>query len=119
MMDSNSHMSLIARLMDVACLRNEVIAHNVANVNTPGHQCLEVQFEDALAQALGASDSSQAAQVAPRVVTGGGGAMRADGNNVDIDLEMSRLHKNSLMFELYSQLLAMHISQHRSAVQGR
>jgi flagellar basal-body rod protein FlgB len=103
----------------VARLRTEVIAHNVANVNTPGHQCLQVQFEDALARALDRGDAMRAAQLTPQVVEGGGGTLRADGNNVDIDLELGRLQKNSLLAELYTQLMSVRMAQYRSAIQGR
>jgi flagellar basal-body rod protein FlgB len=119
MIPANSQVALLARLMDAACLRNEVIAQNVANVNTPGHECLTVQFEDALAQALASGDTAQAMHVTPVVVPGGGGTMRADGNNVDIDLELGRLQKNSLLFEFYAQVMSLEVGQYRSAIQGR
>lgn len=118
MIQSNSQIALLSKLMDVAHLRQEVIAHNVANVNTPGHQCLEVRFEDALRQALTPGRGGHAGHVAPRVAPGVGGIERADGNNVDIDLEMGRLQKNSLLFELYSQVLSVQLAQYRSAIQG-
>jgi flagellar basal-body rod protein FlgB len=119
MIESNPQMALLTRLMDAASVRSEVIANNVANVNTPGYQCLDVQFEAELARALGAGRAANMQQVTPKVVAGGGGAPRADGNNVDIDVEMGRLQKNNLMFELYAQLLSTHLAQHRSAIQGR
>src|SRR5438105_12261096 len=110
MIQPNSQMALLARLMDVASLRHEVIAHNVANVNTPGHQCLEVQFEDALARALSSGRTASPMQATPHVVPGTGGTMRADGNNVDIDMEIGRLQKNSLLFELYAQVLSVQVA---------
>jgi flagellar basal body rod protein FlgB len=57
--------------------------------------------------------------VGPQVVLGAGGAERADGNNVDIDLEVGRLQKNSLYFRVYTQLLATQLAQFRSAIAGR
>jgi len=119
MIDTTSQTAILARLLDAASLRNEVIAHNVANVNTPGHQCLTVQFEDAFAQALSSGDSTRALHVTPEVIPGGGGTTRADGNNVDIDMEMNRLAKNSLLYEFCAQVMAVQIAQQRSAIQGR
>ena len=34
---TTDEMSLLSRLLDVASLRQDVIAQNVANVNTPGY----------------------------------------------------------------------------------
>jgi flagellar basal-body rod protein FlgB len=119
MIDANSQTAILARLMDAASLRNEVIAHNVANVNTPGHLCLTVQFEDAFAQALASGNGTRALQVTPQVVAGGGGVTRTDGNNVDIDLEMNKIAKNSLLYEFCAQVMAVQIAQQRSAIQGR
>lgn len=119
MIDSNSPISLLVRLLDVASLRNKVIAQNVANVNTPGHQRLEVHFEEALARSLNAGDHHGATRLSAQVRPGAGGAERTDGNNVDIDQEMGRLQKNHILFQLYTQVLATQLAQYRSAIQGR
>jgi flagellar basal-body rod protein FlgB len=58
-------------------------------------------------------------KVQAHVVEASGGATRADGNNVDIDNEMGDLDKNSMLFNLFSQILSSRISQHRSAIAGR
>ena len=47
---------LLTRLLDVAAMRQDVIAQNVANVNTPGYGIMEVSFEDALRDALSSAD---------------------------------------------------------------
>ena len=45
--------------------------------------------------------------------------LHADGNNVDIDLEMGRLQKNTLLYRVYTQILAVQLGQMRSAIGGR
>jgi len=113
---ATQQVQLLTRLLDVAALRHDVIAQNVANVNTPGFQTLEVSFESALSEALaGTSNEPPVAKVVP----GAGGVERADGNNVDIDLELVRLQKNSLYFKIYTQLLTTELAQYRSAISGR
>jgi flagellar basal-body rod protein FlgB len=119
MIVTNSQFDLLARLMDVADLRHEVIAQNVANVNTPGYRRQDVQFEDAFAKALLAGQNDAALQAKPQVTTAPGGIARADGNNVDIDQEISRLEKNSLLYKVYTQILAVQVNQMRSAISGR
>lgn len=114
---TTDRIDLMARLLDVAALRQDVIAQNVANLNTPGYSTLEVSFEDTLSQAL--ADNRGHSNLKPEIVAGEGGTVRDDGNNVDVDLEMARLQKNALYFKVYTQILAGDLSQMRSAITGR
>jgi flagellar basal-body rod protein FlgB len=105
--------------MDVASLRHQVLAENVANVNTPGYHRQDVQFEEAFAKALAAGQDAAALQAQPQIVTVHGGPERADGNNIDIDQEMTRLEKNSLLYKVYTTILTTRVNQMRSAISGR
>ena len=118
---TTERLDLLSRLLDVAALRQDVIAQNVANVNTPNFQTLEVRFEDALQSAIAKSSSAAEAakSVRPEIVEGSGGVPREDGNNVDADIEMARLQKNALYAKVYSQLMANELAQFRSAISGR
>ena len=114
-----SQFDLLSRLLDVAHVRHNVIAGNVANVNTPAYRRREVVFEDVLAQKAGQSAAAAAAETKPKVVEAPGGVERADGNNVDIDAEMGRLNKNTLLTNAYTQILANRLGAMRSAITGR
>jgi flagellar basal-body rod protein FlgB len=58
--------------------------------------------------------------VTPRVVPLPGNALRRDGNNVDIDREMTRLAETQLSFSATTQLLGMKFQQLRQAIwEGR
>jgi flagellar basal-body rod protein FlgB len=116
---TTGQIDLLNRLLDVASLRQDVIAQNVANLNTPGFRSLEVSFEDALKQSLAQTSSGPATHPAPEVKEGAGGHERVDGNNVDVDQEMARLQKNALYFNIYTQLLAGNLAQFRAAIAGR
>jgi flagellar basal-body rod protein FlgB len=116
---TTERMELMSRLMDVSNMRQDVIAQNIANVNTPGYRTLGVNFEDALKSALTGESGTSPRQIVPEIVVGAGGLDRPDGNNVDIDLEIARMQKNAVFFKLYSQLVAHELAQHRSAISGR
>jgi flagellar basal-body rod protein FlgB len=108
---------LLARVLDTAATRHKVIAHNVANVNTPGYERLEVTFEDELAKVLaGGGDPSS---VKPAVVVDDSAPARADGNTVDIDVEMGQLTKNALLYQAASTILTSRLGTLRSAITGR
>jgi flagellar basal-body rod protein FlgB len=116
---TGSQVGLLSNLLDGAALRHRVIANNIANINTPGFRQLSVSFEDALAQALDRGNMDKALQMQPQVVFGAGGATRLDGNNVDIDLEMGDLAKNTLFFRTVNQVLANQLGILRSAITGQ
>jgi flagellar basal-body rod protein FlgB len=119
-MDMQTHRNeLIARLLDVYSVRHRVIAQNVANVNTPNYHQLDVNFEDAFARAVSRQDPAALLKSQPSVVENTTGPERADGNNVDIDFEMARLNKNTLLYRTFTQILASHVATQRSAIQGQ
>ncbi len=103
---------LLEKALDATWLRNESIANNIANVNTPGFKKSHVRFEDALNSAMLDVNISgkltrekhipigKNAQIltGPEVVTEEFTSMRRDGNNVDIDVEMAELAKNSIKY---------------------
>jgi len=109
---------VLTRFMDVANLRHQVVANNIANVNTPEFQSLLVEFEKSAEQAI-ASPSGNLKNVQPSVHADPNAVVRRDGNTVDVDQEMARLHKNSLMFRTYAQVLATNINMMRTAIAGR
>lgn len=109
---------LLTRLMDVAQLRHQVIAQNLANVNTPGYHQLDVSFEEAFSRALGKKGEQGALAIRPRVVEGEGNKPRQDGNTVDLDKEVGSLNKNSLLFSTVTQMLVSRINMMRSAITG-
>lgn len=117
MVGSSLGIDVLARVLDAASLRHQAIAQNVANVNTPNYRRLAVAFEDDLARALKAG--SGAGAVRPHTVEAAGAAERADGNSVDVDLEMAQLAKNGLLYSAASQIMASRLATLRSAISGR
>lgn len=114
-----SQFELLGSLLDAASLRHQVIAQNVANVNTPGYRRLDVSFEESLNREMLASGDLDNSPQKARIIEGASGPVREDGNNVDVDAEMGRLNKNTMLFNVYSQILATRISAMRSAITGR
>jgi flagellar basal-body rod protein FlgB len=114
-----SRLELLGKLLDVANLRHRVIAQNIANIDTPGYQRLEVAFEDAFAQKLAAPGGTAALLVQPQVVLGAGESERVDGNNVDLEAELGRLTKNSLLMNAFTQIIASRVAAQRAAIAGR
>jgi flagellar basal-body rod protein FlgB len=110
---------LLQQLLTLSDVRQHVISQNVANVNTPGYQRLDISFEETLSQLLEDGEKGRTAEVEPVIREAGGAAVRADGNNVDIDREMGALNRNALIYQTYAQVLASRLATMRSAITGR
>ncbi|MGZ4201782.1 MAG: flagellar basal body rod protein FlgB [Thermoleophilaceae bacterium] len=80
-----------------AGMRQNVLATNLANANTPGYVRQDVNFGATLADAMSAGVSPD--QVQFNVTTDGSAPMQADGNSVDIDTESAKLAQNGLEYE--------------------
>ena len=87
----------LERTIQGASARNEALASNLANANTPGYQRVDVDFHGALAQAMGQDKPSAALHTASFATqVDASGATRADGSTVDVDSESAKLAANAL-----------------------
>jgi len=76
----------LERAMIGTSARQAALADNLANANTPGYQRKDVDFQSALAAALGEGKSAVATS-SIRTVTDTSASLRADGSNVDPERE--------------------------------
>jgi flagellar basal-body rod protein FlgB len=88
----------LQRAISGASLRQQLLANNLANAETPGFQRKDVDFHSALSQAMQSNDPStiDAVQFTPKTDNQ---TMRADGNGVDIDVESADMAKNALEYQ--------------------
>lgn len=111
---------LLLSLLDATAQRARVIAGNVANQNTPGYRRQVLDFEDRLRAALERGRPiAQIADLEPTVHEDVLTPSRADGNNVNLELEMSAMRQNRLMYEMYSTLHASHANLITLALESR
>jgi flagellar basal-body rod protein FlgB len=118
------------RALDGLSLRQQTISNNLANADTPGFKAQQVQFEDALQQAIqrgqggdlplattepGHIDDLAEIQDRPRTTTLGG-AYRADGNTVDVEREMSDLAETQISYSAATRLMNTKLAFLRSIV---
>ncbi len=76
-------------------------------------------FEDELSRELGSRPGWEALTTTPHVQDVAGLKQCADGNNVDIDHELTQLDKSAVAYQAYTEILATKFSQIRSAITGR
>ena len=113
-----SQFDFLSRMLDVTSLRHKVLAQNVANVNTPGYHRLSVSFDETLAAKLD-RQGDDAKRLQPVIFEDSSTPERPDGNNVDIDSEMMRLSKNTLLNNTLLQIVSTKTAMMRRAVGGQ
>ena len=113
---SKTH-SLLTEAMDYRAARQDMIASNIANADTPYYKPRDIRFEDALIAKKNAlyqdnshqlkmaqtdakhlTPNEQTNQAKPKLFFRDGHMARNDGNSVDIDVETTQMSKNSIMF---------------------
>ena len=110
---------LLGALLDAAALRARVLAGNVANQTTPGYTRQVVRFEELLRSAVERGrGSEELARIAPRVEQDTQTPARADGNNVQLELELSAARQNRLLYEMYSAIRSRRSELIRSAIES-
>jgi flagellar basal-body rod protein FlgB len=115
----------VERAMSGASLRNNAIAGNIANANTPGFVPKDVDFHSALSAALGDDtetvDQAQAAlhSTSFEPTDDGTVQMRADGSGFDIDAQAAQLAANGLEYEALAAIAKGRIDILKSAIGSR
>jgi flagellar basal-body rod protein FlgB len=112
---------LLEKVIDASAIKHKVIANNIANVNTPGYKRLDVDFESELKNALRGNGIVDISSVKPKIVVAKGSEntlLRNDGNNVDIEVEVSELVKNTLTYNIYVQLMSKKFMALKLAISG-
>jgi len=131
---------LLEKALDGLSQRQQAISHNMANVDTPNFKTTEVSFEEDLAAAIRrqptpdtlamhVSDARHIGTfptpvdvdgISPRAAQLLTTSMRNDGNNVDVDREMTRLAETQLFFQAATQLVNVKFNQLKQAIwEGR
>ena len=130
---NSSNFNYLPRAMTAANIRQEVIANNIANVNTPNFRKSNVEFEELLAREIYGEESDGKLRMArthdkhlpyvppqfraePTIEQDNTTIMRVDDNNVDIDIEMATLSKNQLYYNALVTEFGGHVSRLKAAI---
>jgi len=128
---------LLHRSMSAESLRRNVYAHNLANAASTGFKRTEVTFESELGRALDTERRKPALkltqthpdhisnwqprdyqEVQPRRVLDWETQVNNNGNNVDIEQEVSLLMKNQMRYALLAQMTSFEFNQVSLVLRG-
>ncbi len=130
--DTNRVNLLLQAAIDGYTARHRSIVNNIANVDTPGYQRIEVSFEDDLKKAqkrlrseVSGDDSAESGmsfteifRISPRVSIDKTPPLRADGSNVSIDREMAELSRNVGRVNALTEILIRNYTNLKTAIKG-
>lgn len=132
-----STLQILNSALNASTLRNRVISNNVANIDTPGYKSKQVLFEDELKNALNQRSSDfvgnkthplhitigshpQLQNTPFTVVENNHTWIQNNGNNVDLESEMTKLAENTLWYNALIQQTSGHFAKLREVIkEGR
>ena len=127
----NDTRQLAYKGLDATVLRGKAIAENLANISTPGYQRKEVNFEEQLQNALKAKLKAvndqdphmpagkgiDLAKIEPYVYLPKDGTLPGEINNVDVDMEASKMAENQIYYQFLTKFVGF--DKMNSAISGR
>lgn len=119
--ESTLTMRIAQRSLDASVLRQQALASNIANAETPGYKRLDVarDFADRLKTAVQRGGAKEALP-APRLGEDRlARAQRADGNTVDLENELLQMNKNQVEHEYLTTLIGSNFKSLKMAITGR
>ena len=97
--------SNLEKRIDYRIKRQGVISSNIANINTPNYKAFDLIMNEKLKKT----------EIVPTDTP-----IKNDGNSVDLDVEMSKLTENQLMYKMLTTTLSKRFEQLRSVIaEGR
>ena len=123
-----NYINVLDKAADAANTRNEILANNIANVDTPNYKRKDVSFENYLEQALIGGDilDERIAEVNTHLSDFGGFtytdnsslSYRLDGNNVDIDTENAYLAENQIRYNALVEQIGQEFARYKTVLTG-
>ena len=92
----------LSKVLDLASQRQEIVASNMANLDTPNYRTRDINdFSAEMQRAFASPENTSQAQV--QEITGL--IERPDGNNVSIDREALTMNDTQLRYHMAAQML--------------
>ena len=124
--DAYSYINILDKAADASWTRENLIANNIANVDTPGYKRQDLDFQAVLKNELSnykymsldkKVNAVELGRLNPEVYTDMAGySYRLDGNNVDVDTEGVYLAKNQIVYQGLTQSITQEFKNLQSVM---
>lgn len=125
----SSTITTLEQAMNYSTAKQKVISHNIANSDTPNYKTKSVSFNSEFSRVL--KDSMQANKTDIRhydfkstnsksfsVFTKNSSSYNHNGNNVDIDKEMTELAKNQIYYNAVADRIGSKFNSLKTVIRG-
>lgn len=123
-------LSVMTKALGLRAERQQVLASNIANADTPYYKARDFDFAKAMQSAAAGRSGLEMAQTSSAHLAGNAGSgsgsvnlqyrretqSAVDGNTVDMDVERSQITENSLQYEVLTRLITDRIQGMRTAL---
>lgn len=127
----SSTIQTLENTLSAAALKQKTHSANIANVDTPNYKSKQVDFQTALDAAASKQTfasyrtnakhipfGSESQKFDPRVTVNNSTEIKANGNNVDMDVEMAELAKNQLLYNAATERISGKFRSLGSVING-
>lgn len=126
----SKNLAVLTKALDLRAYRQQVLASNIANADTPGYKARDLDFRAAMQNAM----AGKAAGSLPLATTSSGHVQgfapagpatllfrtetqsAVDGNTVDMDVERSQIAENSMQYEILTRFISDKFNGYRTAI---
>ncbi|WP_449540002.1 flagellar basal body rod protein FlgB [Ferdinandcohnia sp. Marseille-Q9671] len=120
----------LEKALDYSALKQKVISNNIANVDTPGYKSQDVSFKNILSNEMNSQMSANRTSEkhfdfkrsshfnSSPYITKNDTAYNHNGNNVDIDKEMSLLAENQIYYNAVTQRISGKFNTLKTVIRG-
>ena len=127
--------SILEKSADLRVQRHNLIAANVANIDTPNYRSFDIVVEAEIKKMTGPAQTLPLARTdpghmatgpealspsgaTPRAEAARAYSLRQDGNSVDLDREMTKLGQNQLLYDSAMEILARKFEGLKTSIKG-
>lgn len=110
------------KTLDAVVLRQEAIANNIANLETPGYKRVDLSpsFETELERACASGDPAEMNSLSPTLaVDTTATASSMDGNTVHLQNELMEMNQNAVAHSFETQLVSGMLQRIQMAISGK
>ena len=128
----SNHFDYRLQVINLRAARQEVLATNIANADTPNYKARDIDFAAQLKRLQSGEGSfsmnqTHAGHLTPRGVSAAGAIAKyrdavqpsIDGNTVDMNVEMARFTNNAIRYQADLGFMQSQISGLKSAISGQ
>jgi len=122
-------LNVLQKGLEASGMRQQVLSNNVANIDTPQFKRSDVDFQTVLGTALGENGGALSMKLSSQkhlpgllggagsgIVTDQATSLRNDGNNVDVDREMSNVAENGLYYNSLTRAISSQLGLLRMVI---